>query len=131
MTAKPNPYYLEASSQELPRWRHGRGHGAFSSKGSLVLVPRAYVLLEAFIRLASAFREDYCLYFLNMITYMSEYPFKDGLINIDLLSKPCRSFWDRRKQGKLMVRQLMDELQRDLGDVDRTQTLHRYREAHK
>ncbi|KAI0905540.1 hypothetical protein F4823DRAFT_133966 [Ustulina deusta] len=120
MVAKPNPCYLEASSPELPPWRHGRGHGAFSSHGSPVLVPRAHVLLEAFIRLASAFREDYCHYFLNMITYMSEYPFTDGLINIDLLSEPCRSFWDGRKQGKLTVRQLMDNLQRDLGDdIDR------------
>ncbi|KAF2968905.1 hypothetical protein GQX73_g4676 [Xylaria multiplex] len=118
--AKPNPYYLEASSPELPPWRHGRGHGAFSSDGSPVLVPRAHILLEAYIRLASAFREDYGHYFLNMVTYMAEYPFKDGLINTDLLPKPCRTFWDGHRQGKLPVRQLMNNLQRDLGDdIDR------------
>ncbi|KAI0415953.1 hypothetical protein F5X98DRAFT_345393 [Xylaria grammica] len=116
MVSGPNPHYLEASSPELPPWRHGRGHGAFSSGGSPVLVPRAHVLLEAFIRLASAFRDDYCGYFLNMVTYMSEYPFNDSLVDINRLSGPCRSFWDKREQGKLTVRQLMDNLQHDLGD---------------
>ncbi|KAI1284406.1 hypothetical protein F5Y07DRAFT_393375 [Xylaria sp. FL0933] len=120
VAAETKRHYLEASSPELPQWRPGRGHGAFSSHGSPVLVPRAHILLEAFIRLASAFREDYCNYFLGMITYMSEYPFRDGLINIDLLSEPCRSFWDGREQGRLTVRELMDNLQRDLGDdIDR------------
>lgn len=116
VTIEPNPYYLEASSPELPPWRHGRGHGAFSSHGPPVLVPRAHVLLEAFIRLASAFRERYCGYFLSMITYMEEYPFQDGLINIELLSSPCRSFWDGIRHGKISVRQLVFDLQRDLGD---------------
>ncbi|KAK5625749.1 hypothetical protein RRF57_001465 [Xylaria bambusicola] len=120
LDAKLSPYYLEASSQELPPWCPGRGQGAFSSHGSPVLVPRAHILLEAFIRLASAFREGYGTYFLQMITYMAEYPFDDGFVNIDLLSKPCQTFWDRLEEGKLPVRQLMDELQRDLGDdIDR------------
>ncbi|KAI0193899.1 hypothetical protein F4808DRAFT_464660 [Astrocystis sublimbata] len=116
MAAKPNPYYLEASSPELPRWRHGRGHGAFSSHGSPVLVPRAHVLLEAFIRLISAFCEDYFCYFLGMMSYMLEYPFEDGLININLLSAPCRSFWDGFSQGTLTIPQLLNNLQLALGD---------------
>ncbi|KAI1290531.1 hypothetical protein F5Y03DRAFT_62356 [Xylaria venustula] len=116
LAAKPNPYYIEASSPELPPWRPGRGHGAFSSHGSPVLVPRAHVLLEAFIRLASAFRADYCSYFLNMIAYMVQYPFEDGLINTNLLSGPCRSFWDGYRQGRLTVRQLVNRLQHALGD---------------
>ncbi|KAI0517887.1 hypothetical protein F5B22DRAFT_602856 [Xylaria bambusicola] len=115
--AASSPYYLEASSPELPPWRPGRGQGAFSSHGSPVLVPRAHVLLEAFIRLASAFREGHCNYFLQMVTYMAEYPFDDGLVNIDLLSKPCRTFWDKLEEAKLPVRQLVGELQRDLGDA--------------
>ncbi|KAI0973595.1 hypothetical protein F4678DRAFT_405518 [Xylaria arbuscula] len=116
MVAEPNPHYLEASSSKLPLWRHGRGHGAFSSHGPPVLISRAHVLLEAFIRLASAFREDYSIYFLSMIIHMLEYPFEDGLINIDLLSGPCRYFWDGNRQRKLTVRQLMDRLQLALGD---------------
>ncbi|KAI1146851.1 hypothetical protein F4825DRAFT_456077 [Nemania diffusa] len=116
MKAEPSPYYLGASSPELPPHRLWRGHGAFSSEGPLVLVPRAHILLEAYIRLGSAFRERYWPYFSHMVTYMSEYVNADGLIDINLLSTPCRTFWDDRKQRRFPMVQLVDNLQRDLGN---------------
>ncbi|KAI1262182.1 hypothetical protein F5Y18DRAFT_162602 [Xylariaceae sp. FL1019] len=116
MAAEPSAYYIDASSPELPHGRPGRGHGAYSSRGASVLVPRAHVLLEAYIRLASAFREDYWSYFSSMITYMAEYVHADGLVDIDLLSTPCRTFWYDRKQARFPTVQLANTLQRDLDD---------------
>ncbi|KAH9907878.1 hypothetical protein F4778DRAFT_452334 [Xylariomycetidae sp. FL2044] len=109
-------YYLDASSPEIPAGTPGRASGAFSSAGPGVVVPRAHILLEAYIRLASAFRDDYVHYFLSMVTYMSEYTHPEGLIDLSLLSSPCRSFWDGRDEGKIPMIQLLDDLQQGLGD---------------
>ncbi|KAI2467814.1 hypothetical protein F4781DRAFT_400744 [Annulohypoxylon bovei var. microspora] len=109
-------YYIKASDASLPGPRHGRGHGAFSSDGHPVIIPRAHILLEAYIRLASAFRKHYVSFFLSMVTYMEEYVDRDGLIDETRLSNPCQKFWDELKRDDKPVRELMNELQRGLGD---------------
>ncbi|KAI1206186.1 uncharacterized protein F4807DRAFT_440190 [Annulohypoxylon truncatum] len=109
-------YYMKASDASLPGPRHGRGHGAFSPDGPPVIIPRAHILLEAYIRLASAFRKHYVSFFLSMVTYMEEYVDRDGFIDETRLSKPCRIFWDELKRDDKPVRELMNELQHGLGD---------------
>ncbi|KAI1203716.1 hypothetical protein F5X97DRAFT_318366 [Nemania serpens] len=110
-------YYISASDTSLPKPRPGRGHGALSPDGLEVLIPRAHVLLEAYIRLASAFRDNFANFFLSMVNYMEEYVEPDDLIDDNLLSKPCRDFWDETKKGRRPVIELVNQLQLALNDV--------------
>ena len=109
-------YYISACDPSLPGPRPGRGQGAFSSGGPEVLIPRAHVLLEAYIRLASYFRENFANFFLSMANYIEEYVECDGLVDDRLLSDHCRTFWDGIRKGRRPVRELVDELQVALGD---------------
>ena len=110
-------YYISASDPSLPGPRPGRGQGAFSSDGPEVLIPRAHVLLEAYIRLTSYFREDFASFSLSMVNYIEEYVKCDGLVDDRLLSRHCRTFWDEIRKGQRPVRELVNELQLALGDA--------------
>lgn len=110
-------YYISASDASLPKPRLGRGHGALSPDGPKVLIPRAHVLLEAYIRLISALRDDFATFFISMTIYMEEYVAPDGLIDDNLLSKPCRDFWDESREARRPMIQLLDELQLALNDA--------------
>ncbi|KAI6089923.1 hypothetical protein F4821DRAFT_230187 [Hypoxylon rubiginosum] len=62
--------YIPVSDWSLPGLRPGRGHGAFSADGPRVLILRAHILLEAYIRLASAFCDDFANFSLGIVNYM-------------------------------------------------------------
>lgn len=110
--------YTVASHNSLPAPRPGRGHGAFSKQGPAVRIPLSHVMLEGYIRLASVHRHEYGSVYHSMMTYVEEYIYADGLLDDTLLSEACRTFWLELKEGIRPLRELMDELQRGLGDVD-------------
>ncbi|CAJ2506277.1 Uu.00g004070.m01.CDS01 [Anthostomella pinea] len=111
-------YVLASDTSVLPGPRLGRGRGAFSKDGGHVVVPSASTMLEAYIRLTSAYRGQTDTFYLSMITYVEEYIDADGLLDDTLLSEPCRAFWRGLKNGQRGVRELVDELQLSLGDGD-------------
>lgn len=113
------PYsFVSASDQSvLPLQRPGRGSGAFKSTEYPVLVPRAHVLLEAFLQLyARDARTQYGNFAMAMITYVEEYIDGDGFLDVDLLVGPLRTFYLELKEGKKPVRQWTDEFKAALHD---------------
>lgn len=110
--------YTVASHDSFPAPRPGRGHGAFSKQGPPVRVPLSHIMLEAYIRLASAYRHGYGSFYHSMMTYVEEYIDADGLLNDQNLTPICRAFWLELKAGRRPLRDLMDELQLGLGDID-------------
>ncbi|KAK7746087.1 hypothetical protein SLS62_009547 [Diatrype stigma] len=119
----PDAHYTLASNRSLlarPLRSLGRvrGQGAFSRKGPPVRVPLSHVMLEAYIRLASAHRYEYGSFYRSMMTYVQEHVDQDGLLDDTKLSGPCRTFWLGLKAGRRRVRDLVDEFQLALSDAD-------------
>ncbi|KAF2107974.1 hypothetical protein BDV96DRAFT_588020 [Lophiotrema nucula] len=107
------PFDLVIASDQtiLPPRRPGRGSGVFPSTEYPVLVPRAHVLLEAFMRLYVRDAETRTGSFaMAMITYMEEYVDEDGLLDVDRLPEPLGSFYKELGKGKKPVRQWTEEL---------------------
>ncbi|KAI0010884.1 hypothetical protein F4779DRAFT_626890 [Xylariaceae sp. FL0662B] len=116
--SRPPHYVLASDSGVLPGPRSGRGHGRFSDEGPHVLIPASHVLLEAYLRLAIAHRQDFGLFYLSMITYVEEYIDRDGLLDDAFLSEPCRVFWHAMKAGHEPMGTLLNSLQAGLdGDM--------------
>lgn len=111
------PYFCRASDNTiLPLWRPGRGDGVFETGYHAVLVPRAHVLLEAFLRLyARDVGKRIGSFAMSMITYMEEYVDDDGLLDSELLSEPLRGLYKELRAGKTTVRQWTRDLQEALG----------------
>lgn len=110
-------HFLFASDQTvLPLWRLGRGSGAFKSEQALVLVPKAHVLLEAFMRLYA--RDDdkrIGAFGLTMISYMSMYVDKDGFLDATQLPEPFKTLYEEYRQRTKSIRQFTDDLKEALG----------------
>ncbi|KAI1647084.1 uncharacterized protein F4817DRAFT_316177 [Daldinia loculata] len=104
-------YIFASDDSILPRPRHGRGHGAFSKEGFPVVVPTAHTILEAYMRLSIAHREQYSGFYLGMMTYVAEYIDADGLLDDTQLPESCRKFWHDFKDGQRQTREMMNELQ--------------------
>ena len=112
----PTDFILASDNSVLPKWRPGRGQGAFRPDQYPVLVPVGHRLLEAFIRLhARHVGKRTGSFSMAMICYIEGYVDKDGLLNKDLLSEPCKTFYKELKEGKKSVRQWTTELQAALG----------------
>lgn len=117
-TSKLPDYFVLASDQTvLPPWRPGRGSGVFhSTQGDLVIAPKSYVLLEAFMRLFardSGTRIGACA--MPMIAYVEEYVDEDGYLDIEKLVEPLRGHYLELREGKKPVRQWRTELRHSLG----------------
>ncbi|KAI1127342.1 hypothetical protein F5Y10DRAFT_266153 [Nemania abortiva] len=108
------PYVLASDTSVLPGPRAGRGHGALS-KGGRVIVPSAHTLLEAYIRLSAAhLNQPRGPFYLGMITYVDMYIDADGLLDETLLPEPCRVFWRDWKKDELSMWQLCDQFKATL-----------------
>ncbi|KAK1687647.1 hypothetical protein BDP55DRAFT_630300 [Colletotrichum godetiae] len=90
----PSTFALACDRDVLPPWRPGRGTGAFQSSNSSVIVPRAHVLLEAYLRLyALGSGKPVGSFAMAMIAYMEEYVDDDGLLDSSQLPEPIKSFY--------------------------------------
>ncbi|KAF6832202.1 hypothetical protein CPLU01_06301 [Colletotrichum plurivorum] len=112
----PRPPFLLASDRSsLPPWRPGRSSGVFESGGQPMVVPKAHVLLEAFLRLyvRDAGRRVGA-FAMPMIGYVETYVDGDGLLDVGELPEPLRSSYAELRLGEKPLRQWRSELQRAL-----------------
>lgn len=111
------PYFCLASDRTtLPPWRPGRASGAFQPGHHPVLVPRAHVLLEAFLRLYARDSDKKIGSFgMAMISYVEEYVDDDGLLDAEQLPEPLRTLYGDLRTGRTPVRQWTRDLKEALG----------------
>ncbi|KAL2361143.1 hypothetical protein RJZ56_005983 [Blastomyces dermatitidis] len=89
---------ISASDASLPRWQMGHGKGAFAAEYSCVRVPSATCFVEAsllnFVRQAR--KKDYGsaldMHYLGCATYMIEYAYPGGYLDLDSLQPVFRTF---------------------------------------
>ena len=115
------PPYLVLASDEtiLPPWRPGRGSGVFERIEHPVIIPRAVVLLEAYLRLYARDSEKRIGSFgLALIAYMELYVNEDGFLDVNQLPQPLRTLFEELREGKKPVRQWTMELKKALGVPD-------------
>jgi len=113
-----SPFVIASDNTVLPSWRPGRGSGAFDAGKQChpVVVPRAVVLLEAFMRLyARDSGKQIGSFAMAMIDYMELYVDQDGFLDATLLPDPLRLFYQQLKSGEKPVRQWRKELKEALG----------------
>ncbi|KAI5864892.1 hypothetical protein GGS23DRAFT_562272 [Durotheca rogersii] len=115
--SKLPPYFVLASDQDsLPPPRLGRGSGVFQSSKEAVVVPKAHVLLEAFIRLyARNWGKRIGAFSMAMIAYVEEYVDDDGFLDTSQLPEPLKAFYFELREGKKPLRQWAKELRQALG----------------
>ncbi|KAJ4386112.1 hypothetical protein N0V93_009004 [Gnomoniopsis smithogilvyi] len=113
----PQQFCLASDRTILPPWRPGRGSGAFQSGYHPILVPKAHVLLEAFLRLyARDLGKKVGSFGMAMISYMEEYVDDDGLLDSDQLPEPLNTFYRDLRAGRMKsVGQWGHDLQKALG----------------
>ncbi|GAB1312203.1 Thioredoxin reductase [Madurella fahalii] len=114
------PYFALASDQTVfPPWRPGRGAGVFESAVHAVIAPRSHILLEAYMRLyARDHGKRVGSFGISMIAYMEGYVEADGLLDVNLLPEPLRTFYGEIKEGRKPTRQWTLELKESLGVVE-------------
>ena len=119
-TLKFSPHFVLASDQTvLPPWRPGRGSGVFKPDQDAVIVPKAHILLEAFMRLYARDSEKRMGAFgLAVIAYVQLYIDNDGLLDVNLLPEPLKTSYKELRQDKKPVRQWLEELKDALGIVE-------------
>ena len=111
------PHFVLASDQTvLPPWRPGRGSGVFKSSRHPVVVPKAHVLLEAFMRLhARDAWKRVGTFGMAMIAYVQLYIDNDGLLDTSQLPELLKTFYAELRKGKKPVRQWTIDLRQALG----------------
>lgn len=112
----PSPFLLASDYSVLPICRPGRGEGAFKSEQDLVIVPKAHILLEAFMRLYARDQGTRAGSFaVSMIMYIWGYVDNDGFLDIAQLPQPFKTLYEELKQGTKPLRKFLDELREALG----------------
>ena len=97
-TAEAQEQLISASDPSLPRSRIGYGKGAFESESSCVRVPSISCFVEAclvnFVRQAR--KKDWTcshdLHYMGWITYVTEYVYPRGYLDLDSLRPVFREF---------------------------------------
>lgn len=112
------PYYALASDESiLPPSRLGRGSGFFKSTVHPVVIVPSHVLLEAFMRIcARSVNTPPGGFSISMISYVGPYIDDDGFLDLKQLSEPLSSSYLGLRQGKMPVRQWVNELKTLLGE---------------
>lgn len=108
-----SPFVSATDASILPPWRPGRGSGVFdvAEAAHRVLVPRAAVLLEAFMRLhARDSGKQVGSFSLAMIDYMMMYVDEDGFLDVQQLSPTIKTFYEQLKQDEKPIREWTQEL---------------------
>lgn len=81
-----------------------------------VIVPKAHILLEAFLRIyARDSGKRVGSFGMAMIGYIEEYVDDDGLLDVNRLPEPLKSFYMELKRGGKPVGQWTQDLKEALG----------------
>ncbi|WQF89777.1 hypothetical protein CDEST_14791 [Colletotrichum destructivum] len=114
--SKLPPHFTLASDEaSLLPWRPGRGSGVFKPDSGPVVVPKAHVLLEAFLRLyARDSAKRIGAFSIAMIGYVEQYIDDDGLLDASRLPEPLRTSYMDLRQGSKPVRKWTRELKQAL-----------------
>lgn len=112
-----HPYFVFASDKHtLPPERLGRWSGAFQEDFVPVLVPRAIVLLEAFLRIYAGDRgKKIGSFAMQMICYIEEYVDDEGYLRESRLPEPLQTLYVELEEDKMPVRQWLENLRAALG----------------
>lgn len=115
----PSQFILASDQNILPPWRPGRGSGVFTSGCDPVVVPRAHILLEAFLRLyARDSGKRIGAFAMAMIGYVEEYIDDDGLLDANQVREPLKTSYMELRQGGKPVHQWTKELKDALGILE-------------
>ncbi|EFQ27239.1 hypothetical protein CGRA01v4_04295 [Colletotrichum graminicola] len=111
----PPPFLLAQTSPPSHNGAPAAPPGVFKSGEQPVVVPKAHVLLEAFLRiyLRDAGRHIGA-FAMSMIGYVEMYVDEDGLLDVDELPEPLRSSYAELKLGEKPLRQWRTDLTRAL-----------------
>ncbi|KAF3800314.1 hypothetical protein GCG54_00007762 [Colletotrichum gloeosporioides] len=111
----PPQFVLASDDSALPSWRPGHGSGVFKSSKEPVVVPKAHVLLEAFLRIyARDSSTRVGAFAMPMIGYVEQYIDDNGLLDVEELPEPLKSSYKDLRQGVKPVRQWTKELKQAL-----------------
>lgn len=112
----PSSFILASDQTTLPPWRPGRASGFFKPGQSPVVVPKAHVLLEAFMRIyARDVGTIIGSFAITMIAYMELYVDEDGFLDVDQLPDLLKKLYCERRNRKKPVQQWTQELKETLG----------------
>lgn len=115
MLKLPRHFCRASDTLILPPSRPGRGCGALQPGHHPVLVPKAHVLLEAFLRLhVRDSGKKVGSFSMAMITYIEEYVDDDGLLDSDQLPEPLRTSYRDLRAGRW---ESVDQWLRDLKEA--------------
>ncbi|KAF9870558.1 calcineurin-like phosphoesterase [Colletotrichum karsti] len=93
-------FTLATDQDTLPPWRPGRGSGVYLTTKQPIVVPKAHVLLEAFLRIyARDSGKRVGSFGMAMIGYIEQYVDDDGLLDVDLLPEPLRTLYKELHEG--------------------------------
>ncbi|KAK9444696.1 thioredoxin reductase [Metarhizium brunneum] len=113
----PPCYALASDKSILPPYRLGRGSGFFKSTTHPVVIVPSHVLLEAFMRFCARYVNTPAGGFsISMIAYVGLYIHDDGYLDLKQLSEPLSSSYLALIEGKIPVRQWVNELKKLLGE---------------
>ncbi|KAI7250280.1 hypothetical protein KC343_g5760 [Hortaea werneckii] len=109
-------FVFASDKHTLPPKRLGRGSGAFQEDFVPVLVPRAVVLLEAFLRIYARDRgKQIGSFAMQMICYIEEYVDDEGYLRESRLPEPLQTLYVQLKEDRMPVRQWLEKLRAEIG----------------
>ncbi|XMA13753.1 hypothetical protein WAI453_006544 [Rhynchosporium graminicola] len=109
--ALPTSFALASDQILLPPSRPGRGSGSFEPGYYPVIVPKAHILLEAFMLLyARDWKERIGDFAMAMIAYIELYVDEDGFLDTKQLPEPLLTYYKQLGTGEKPVLQWSEEL---------------------
>jgi hypothetical protein len=116
--------FVFASDQTvLPPWRPGRGSGFFKQGQYPVIIPKSYILLEAFMLLyVRDWEKRIGDFSMAMIAYIEQYVDEDGFLETELLTEPLLTFYKELKKGGKPLRQWTEELKEAVGILENSRS---------
>lgn len=115
----PSLFIFASNQTILPPWRPGRGSGFLKPGQHPVIIPKSYVLLEAFMLLyARDWEKRIGDFSMAMIAYIEQYVDEDGFLETEQLSEPLLTFYKELRKGGKPLRQWTEELKEALGIVE-------------
>lgn len=104
-------YTLASESNLVPPYRLGRGFGAFDDGTHPVIIPKSYILLEAFMLIYTRdVGTTQGQMAMSMIDYIDLYVDGDGYLDHEQLSDPFKQMYAELKEGNMPVRQWSQKL---------------------
>lgn len=116
--ARQLPSYLALACDRtaLPPFEIGMGRGVFESDQTVVLVPRAHILLEALMRIMARDLEKKAgTYAYAMFGYIGLYVEKRGLLDTSLLPEPFGMLYKNARDGPMYPPEIVMRLRRTMG----------------